>query len=190
MTKNKISLQTKSFIALFITALLGVIICLWLWADLIYTPYALNIIRNDRFYSINNQTLNQKKSNPANVQDEPTIDTSAWKTYTNKQYKLSFKYSPDWKVLAVAEKSGFSIVQVDPGKKYYNFKIYISPKSFYILDGLPTKTEIIGGEQALNVNNALYGIKANNSFYTFDIGFSMSLLPQFDAMVHSVKFGK
>ncbi len=56
------------------------------------------------------------------------------------------------------------------------------------MDGLPTKTETISGENALNVSNALYGITANNLYYTFDVGLSMSLLPDFDALVHSVKF--
>jgi hypothetical protein len=56
------------------------------------------------------------------------------------------------------------------------------------MDGLPTTTETIGGQTALNANNALYGLQANNLYYTFDIGLSMSLLPDFNALVHSVKF--
>jgi len=118
----------------------------------------------------------------------PVVDTTNWQVYSNPQYQLSFLYKPGWKVLPALTKDGFTILQVDPGARYYNIKIYINPKQFYIMDGLPTTSEIIGGQTALNVSNALYGIKANSSYYTFDVGWSMSLVPDFDALVHSVKF--
>ena len=83
---------------------------------------------------------------------------------------------------------GYTQLQVDPGPKYYNFSIYISPKDFYIMGGLPYSTENISGAQTLNVVNSLFGIKFNNTYYTFDVGQSFMLLPQFDAMVHTVNF--
>ena len=92
--------------------------------------------------------------------------------------------------MPAVNKNGFTILQVDPGPRFYNIKIYISPKEFYIMDGVPAKTETIGGQTALNADNALYGIEANNIYYTFDVGLSMSLVPDFDALVHSVKFGE
>jgi len=138
--------------------------------------------------------------NPEGYQPEPsqqnpaealkkTSDTTGWPTYTDKESGLSFQYKPGWKVLAPIKKAGFRIIQIDPGKKYYNIKIYISPEQFYIMDGLPATGETIGGAPALNVNNALYGIRANNLYYTFDVGLSMSLLPDFNGLVHSATFG-
>jgi hypothetical protein len=56
------------------------------------------------------------------------------------------------------------------------------------MDGLPYNTETIGGEQAYDVVNSLFGIKFNNTYYTFDVGQSFKLLPQFDALVHTVNF--
>ena len=54
-------------------------------------------------------------------------------------------YSPDWKILPL-KKNGFTVLQVDPGAKYYNIKIYVSPKEFYIMDGLPTTAETIDNQ--------------------------------------------
>lgn len=176
----KISLQTKTFIWLFCFAVFGTYLCLILWSNLIgKVPTTQNIVANT-------STTTATQISPAPV---PVVDTTDWKTYSNPQYQLSFLYKPDWKVLPAVNKSGFTILQIDPGTRFYNIKIYISPKEFYVMDGVPTKTETIGGQTALNANNALYGILANGTYYTFDVGLSMSLVPDFDALVHSVKFG-
>jgi len=179
---NKTSPQTKSFITLFTVAVVVTYVCLMLWANL------TSSLSNSPGYG-NYNTPVPKTSN-ATPSQTPAVDTSNWKTYTDKQDGLSFSYDPAWKILTAQNKNGFKILQIDPGAKYYNFKIYINPKQFYIMDGLPTKTETIGGQTALNVGDALYGILANNIHYTFDIGYSMTLIPNFDAMVHSVKFAK
>ena len=116
------------------------------------------------------------------------VDTSDWKTFTDAKYNLSFKYQPDWKISAATKKNGYTIIQIDPGKKYYNFLLYISAADYYAMAGLPAVQENISGCQATNVFNTLYGIKFGNLYYTFDIGKSFNLLPQFNAWVHSVKF--
>lgn len=182
--RQKISPQTQSFIILFSICVLGVFFCLWLWGDLINTAYPIGLNDYDKFYHGLNQAYGRQQQPLA----QPAIDTSAWKTHTNTEYNFSFKYKPDWKVLPAAIKGAFKVIEIDPGKKYYNIKIYISPKEFYIFDGLPTKKETIGGATALNVNDALFGIKTNKLFYTFDLGLSMSLLPEFATLARSAKF--
>jgi hypothetical protein len=174
---KKVSAQSKSFIILFALAVFGTYLCLALW------PRSINPLSTPETiirYDLPNKTPQALSATP--------ISTEGWKNYSNKDLHLSFMYSPSWKILPVKTISGFSVLQIDPGAKYYNIKIYLSPKEFYLMDGLPTQQETIDGQPAQNVENALYGIKANNLFYTFDVGLSMSLVPEFDALVHSVKF--
>jgi len=180
---SKLSPQTKTFIALFCVAVFGTYACLILWSNLV--GHTSNSSTSGNTNTAATHASAQVLSALAPV---PPVDTTGWKTYSDTQEQLSFLYKPDWKVLPAVVKNGFTVLQVDPGLKYYNIKIYISPTEFYIMDGVPTKTETIGGQTALNAGNALYGIKANNLFYTFDVGLSMSLVPDFNALVHSVKF--
>jgi len=183
--------QSKSFVFLSILALVGTYLCLMLWAGLVsYSGSGVNI---PAAYNYNELGLMPPKNpiTPAAAAQAAAaqIDTSAWKTFTNKEFGFSFKYNPAWKVLKPITKKGYTVFQIDPGSKYYNIKIYVSQKDYYIMGGLPTVGESIGGQQAMNVNNQLYGIAANGFYYTFDVGWSMSLVPQFVALVHSVKFG-
>jgi hypothetical protein len=183
---QKISKQTFSFILLFSLAVLGSYLCLMLWSDLDNMP-------DYGFQDTYGVASNNTQATPATQTQQsviPKVDTSTWKTYTDKNSGLSFKYKPTWKVLAPATKNGYTVIQIDPGSKFFNIKVYISPKDYYVMTGLPTKPEIIGGQPALNVNDALYGIKDNGEYFTFDVGYSMSLLPDFNALVHSVAFAK
>lgn len=179
------SAQTKSFIILFGIALVGTYICLAILAKIgvrgkSILPDGYNLFQ-----------YNQAAKQVTAVSDNPdmvTTDLSSWKTFTSAEYGFSFKYNPAWKILAPVKKGDYTIFQIDPGKKYYNIKIYVSSKDYYAMGGLPIKEEIIGGAPAQNVDNLLYGIRANNLYYTFDIGVSLSLKPDFVAMVHSVMF--
>ncbi len=177
---KKISPQSKSFIILVFIAVIGSFLCLRLWADLLDDQVVI-------VHATKPKTTQNKRVEITPVQPQ-IVNTSTWKTYTNKDLSLSFLYKPDWKILPIKTKAGFTVIQIDPGAKFFNIKIYISPKEFYLMDGLPTKTENIAGQEAYNVNNQLYGIKAHSLFYTFDIGQSLSLTPDFDALVNSVEF--
>ena len=178
---SKFSLQTKSFIILLSLAIVGSYLCTMLWPDLASFAYkTYNYNASPTVQDVGNQVM----EDPA----VPTVDTSSWKEYSNTDYGFSFKYKPDWKVLNITAKKDFQVLEIDPGAKFYNIKIYISPKEFYVMEGLPTKTETIDGKETLNVSNLLYGIKTDKYYYTFDIGYSLSLTPDFVALVHSVKF--
>jgi len=176
--------QTKSFIILITLAIIGTYLCLALWSNLSTSPFVPSYRPINYKGPQGRNPLNQQTS----VSQATPVDTSHWRTYSDKELKLSFSYDPTWKVLQATSKNGYRILQVDPGTKYYNIKIYVSPSSYYIMDGLPSTADNIGGQSAQNVNNALYGVKANREYYTFDVGLSMSLLPEVDALVHSVKF--
>ena len=178
---SKFSNQTKSFIVLFSLAVVGTYMCAMLWPDLASFSY--------KSYSYQATPTLQNSIAPVPQKPAiPKVDTSLWKDYSNKDYGFSFKYKPDWKIKTLTSIKNFKIIEIDPGAKYYNIKIYISPKEFYVMDGLPTKTEIIAGKEALNVSDILYGIKTDTNYFTFDIGLSLSLMSDFMALVHSVKF--
>jgi hypothetical protein len=184
MSSNKFSPQTKSFIVLLALAVFGTYVCLSLWSD-------ANPSLVDYYRPITSlQQTNAADQNTATLMENKVsnVDTSSWKTYQDKTVNLSFKYHPDWTVKPLKEKDGYQILEIDPGKKFYNIKIYISPSGYYALSGLPTKNDTIGGQTALNVNNMLYGVNTNGLYYTFDVGISLSLTPNFNALVHSVKF--
>lgn len=176
----KLSPQTKSFIVLIIIALVGSYVCLWLWGqyNLKNRPSA-----GDKVIIYDNEAQENN-----NQEQTPAVDTSTWPTYSDKKYNLSFKHKPDWKVLPITQEKGFDVIQVDPGKKFYNIKIYVSPKEFFAMDSLPTTGEVIAGQPALNVKDLLFGIKNGSDYFTFDIGLSLSLKPDFAAMVRSVQF--
>lgn len=192
----KISGPSKSFIVLFALAIFGVVLCLSLWPDLAQRP-PRNFNRIYYFRHFNaDRGLNAPAPGAAALQSqEPAqappsaVDTSGWKNYFNKTYNLGFKYPPDWKVLAPKKLKGYDAIEVDPGKKFYNVKIYISPTDYFVFAGLPAVGDTLGGLPAANVKDSLYQVKAGKYYYTFDVGLSTSIKPDFAALVHSVMFG-
>lgn len=180
--------QTKSFIILLGIAIVGTYLALMLASG--FNPDQFNLMNG--YKAAYNPPQNSVVQTAFASQTMPTVkpvDTSAWKTYTDKQYGFSFMYDPAWTVKAGAtDKDRFYVLQIDPGAKYYNIKIYVSDKSFYAMDGLPGITETIAGQPAVDVSNLLYGITKGSYYYTFDNGLSVGLIDKFNALVNSVRF--
>ncbi len=180
-----ISKQSKSFIVLFCIAILG-------------TYFAMNLSEkaNKREAGLSNELAESQVlpaeeniETPAVVTEpEITVDTENWKEYSDKKYNFSFKINPDWKVSAKQQKNGEYLLEIDPGAKYYNIKIYVSKNGFFALDGLPTEETKIANLPALAINDMLYGLKKDDLYLTFDLGSSLSLRPQFKAMVNTIAF--
>ncbi len=116
------------------------------------------------------------------------VDTSNWKTYSDPKYPLSFNYDPAWTVKPGKIQDGFYVLEIDPGAKYYNMKVYVSTSQFYNIDGLPFVKTDINGAQAYNVSNLLYGIKMGPNYYTFENGLSTNMIDNFNALVRTVTF--
>ena len=176
--KKKFNNHSKSFAALFSIALFGAV-----------------------FAVLSAQRLGmEKKSSPAyEVIDYPqpaaedsaplsSVDTSAWKTYTNEKYGLSFKYDPAWKIRSISNKDGYYIIEVDPGTRYDNFRIYISQDDYFALSGVPTEQGEVGGKKALSLQGSVLGVKDNATYFTFDMGSSLSLKPYFESLIQTVEF--
>ena len=181
---KNLKLQTKSFIILFCIALIGTYLMVLLNAN--PTFLRLGLSDNAKYYT---QPTNTASASQRPMPAVKPVDTANWKTYTDKKYPLSFKYSPDWTIApGKLTSDGYYLLEIDPGINYYNIKIYASKNGYYVLDGLPATHTTINGLQALNVSNLLYGIKAGPNYYTFDNGLSSSLINDFNALVQSVKF--
>lgn len=186
MAKRKVSPQSKSFIILLAIAVVGTYVCLFLLNYIIKGGgYSLP---QDTYQPVNPRLVPEKAQAAGTQNQTAAVDTSAWKKYTNQKYAISFLYDPTWKILAPKLEKGFQAIEIDPGKKYYNIKIYISSTGFYAVDGLPSKTESINGTEATNIEDLLFAMQKPPYYYTFDVGMSISLMPQFDALVRSVTF--
>lgn len=190
MYKNS-SPQTKSFIILFCIAAVGTYLTFMLTNGFTQSGPD-DFVNGYRLYYQNPQNTGLPNaaaaSQPFMPQVKP-VDTSAWKTYSDKQYAFSFRYDPSWSVLpGKKNKDGFYVLEIDPGQKFYNIKIFVNDKSFFALEGLSTVTQTIAGRPALNVSNLLYGMINGPYYYTFDNGLSTNMIDGFNAMVHSVSF--
>ncbi|MBI3231665.1 MAG: hypothetical protein HYZ51_01125 [Candidatus Doudnabacteria bacterium] len=180
--KNKISIHSKSFAVLFAIAFLGAI----------FTHLTSRQIRrppnpaNDQDY----QTVAYAPKAQANSAAEPEtiIDTADWPKYTNKKYGLTFKHDAKWKVRSIKSKDGFYIIEVDPGARYDNFRVYISKDDYFALSGVPAEKTKIAGKEAWDLEGQVLGIKDDHTYFTFDMGSSLSLKPYFQAMLKTISF--
>ncbi len=178
-----VSSQSKSFIVLFCVAVLGTYLAM-LYSD------KTDKRELEQLNALNNMRQPDVKAaeKPTKQVPEVTVDTANWKQYQDPKYNFSFKINPAWKVSAKQQKDGTYVLEVDPGAKYYNMKVYITSTGFFALEGLPTQETTIANQPAVAVQDLLYGVKRDNTYFTFDLGSSLSLRPQFKAMVHSLQF--
>jgi len=187
----KPSPQSKSFIILFTIALVGTYVCLMVGRSLNIRGPESNIAdlspRNYQSIRYSSVTAQAQGINLPGDSTE-TVDTSAWKTYTNASYGFSFKYAPTWKVKESTTKDGFDTILVDPGPKYLNITIKISKTGFFAIDGFAHTIVQIAGEPAIDIQGSLYGIKHGDTYYTFDQGMSAGIKAPFEALVKSVTF--
>lgn len=187
---QKLSPQTSSFIVLAGVCLFGGFLVILISSQLLKNEVYEKIPAQEKS---NYQPTSEKSGvfSTALASDELVLpDTSKWKTYSNADYSLSFKLPKAWNVKPGKNVKDFKVLEIDPGVKFYNIKIYISTNNYYVMDGLPAVKTTIGGSPALNVSNLLYGVTANNNYFTFDLGPSLSLTPEFNALVKSVEFKK
>jgi hypothetical protein len=184
---KQISAQSKSFIVLSTIAIVGTL-CAVVYSQ-VTTVKRLEEKENIKAHKQGYET--EENSNPAKKSAE-AVDVSKWKQYTDDQHSFSFMYKPDWKVKApVTTKDGYYLVEIDPGPRFDNIKIYVSDNNYYVMEGLPLEPKVLGTstkKPALSVSDLLYGMEDGGLYYTFDLGASLSLQPYFKAMVDSVKF--
>ena len=182
--------QTKSFIVLFCVAIIGTYLCLILATEVKWSSeYKYSVFPSSKTQVTDSSSDNSSSNTNAVVQTS-AVDTSNWLTYTDSKYGFSFRYSPDWKVLPGKLVNTYYVLEIDPGKKYYNFKIYLSRKDFHGLATAPTGStlEIIDAQKGFNLDNSLYGVKYGDYYYTFDINKSLPISEEFYNLVHSFKF--
>ena len=129
------------------------------------------------------------KNSAQNTQTpEIVVDTSDWVDYYNEKYSLAFKHDPDWKVRSLTNRDGYYVIEIDPGVKYDNFRIYISADDYFALSGVPLQKSILAGKEALDLEGQVLGVMDNSTYFTFELGASLSLKPHFQALLKTVEF--
>ncbi len=186
MSKYKhLAPQTKSFVILFAIAVVGT----YLTVMVAEHPLAPGLNGYQQIYYPAPPTGSVQSATDRYLPSFKPVDTSAWKTYQDTAYAFSFKYDPAWKISPAKKQNGFYVLEIDPGAKFYNMKIYISGSGYYYsLDGLPVVETDIGSAKASDVSDLLYAIKMGPDYYTFDNGLSTAMMDGFNAMVRTVKF--
>jgi hypothetical protein len=86
------------------------------------------------------------------------------------------------------QQDGYYVVTVDPGARYFDINIYVSPQGYFAMSNLPTTSTSIAGLPATDVEGVLYGLQYNGNYFTFDQGISQTIKPDFETMVKSLKF--
>lgn len=181
----ELTTQTKTFLLLVILAALGT-----------YGASRLTSERQDqavpspyRGYQVTRYEQKQPEPQAVAPAEEPKpADTTGWRSYTNQPLGLSFNLPPAWKVLPVKKRSGYDVITIDPGQKFSNLEFYVSRDGYYALSGLPTSETTVGGKPGLTVKHLLYGTENAGRYYTFDLGYSLTLQPEFLSIVGSVAF--
>ncbi len=186
----KISPQSKSFLVLFAIAVIGSYMSLIVtkFSDLtaFTEPGQNNLNKNYTQINYNQNTTNLKQDLPD--LDVPSVSTENWKSYSDLSYHFSFLYPPTWKVQKLIYKNGFYNISINTGVKLSTVNIYISNKSFFAVENLPYTIKTIGGMEAIDIQGILYGFNKNGIYYTFDLGNSTKLKPEFETLVRSVTF--
>lgn len=180
---HKTSKHTKSFAWLFGIALFGAVFALIVTWQL---SYPQDYLQNSDYSVVTYPT--QADATKPQPEPEVQIDTSFWEEYYDVSYGLKFKYDPEWKVRSIKNKDGYYVIEIDPGARYDNFRVYISKDDYFALSGVPTSKTQVGGKEALNLDGQVLGVKDNATYFTFDMGASLSLKPFFQAMVKTVEF--
>lgn len=180
MTQNSNTI-TKSFFWLLTIAVLGSFTVLYLDFKNVKT------INNPENIYYDNAQMDSNTINQPTISKDPNIDTSNWNEYKNALYKFSFKHDPVWKVRQ-KENNEYNILEIDPGIKYDNFKIYISKTGYFALSNVPVQTSELAGKTAIDLDGQVLGIENDSKYFTFDLGSSISLKPYFQAMLKTVKF--
>lgn len=180
---QKFSPQTTSFIFLSSLALFGGFLVILISSQ---------VLKNEVYYVQDPNYQENSNYSPiptASASEELVLpDTRNWEDHRYNVYGISFKTPKGWKVALPKKQGNFFVGEIDPGAKFENIRIYISEKDYFVMQDLPTKNDTVGGQPALNVSDLLYGVWANNFYFTFDIGRSVSLKPEFNAIVKSVEF--
>lgn len=177
---KNINIQTKSFIVLFCIAVVGTLI------GVIYNSIPSDIsINSKNDYKVISHFSSEANNTSSKLE---TVDTSSWTEYNDSTYHIKFSLNPKWKIKSATKKYGFTVIPIDPGKKYADFNIYISPDKFFAVEGFPSEQINLAGTQAINIEDMVFALKHNGIYFTFDMGSSLSLKPQFNALVKSLAF--
>lgn len=166
---------TKTFVALVIAILLLILFALWL-------------ITQDRIEAPHVSLQPNQAQAPEETFSVPAVDTSTWVDYQDPNFPLLIKVPEDWSITNRTIAGLYTLV-LAPEARDASFRIFISENGLIGMSGLPS-TDIItaSNHNAIVVDNNIYGIKADDYYYTFDGTLSNDYIEEFFTIVNNVKF--
>lgn len=120
--------------------------------------------------------------------EQPKLSTEDWKSYKDKTYPISFLYPKTWTVKSSTNKLGFYDIVLNPGAKFYDMHVYVSDKSYYGLEGLKENHVKIGDRDGIKASDNLFGVKAGETYYTFDGTMNTTQSAELTTLLDTVKF--
>ncbi len=119
------------------------------------------------------------------------VDTKDWQTYTSKNYPFKFQYPKGWQTQVVdSSKLGYFDLTIKPNDKTPAMHIYLSSKSFVGFEGLKTQEYTSKNLSGIMVSDSLIGVKAGETYYTFDGSLNQEHLDIFKGIMSTVEFPK
>lgn len=120
---------------------------------------------------------------------KPTpVDTAAWKSHTDEQSKLSFRYPSDWNITLGSPANARLITIASPKGAEGKITIYQSAEGYLGFEGLPESEMEIAGQKGVSISTGLVGFKKDNTYYTLDAGLDQQTIPIFQELIKSLKF--
>ena len=110
---------------------------------------------------------------------------SAMQQYRNYDIGLAFLYPKDWS-LKTELSDEYYIITMQAPEDGGRTTIYVGG-SYYALAGVEGETAAIAGVRGMNIQNQIYAVEKNGSFYTFEIEPNKNLEGDFRHLVESVE---
>jgi hypothetical protein len=124
-----------------------------------------------------------------NTPELQLVDASNWATFTDSQTGLHFTYPPLWSITEASTGNTRSW-KLTPLGYTNHMTISTSAGRFIGISDQELKQISVNGIQGVNLNNKIFGLKHNDTYYTFDIGNNTTFANEFYSLVHSVTFSE
>lgn len=121
-------------------------------------------------------------------EEDRIVSSEDWQEYSDNYLEMSFKYPKDWQVRNYSRES-FDVIVITPSVGKDKIRIYVSDREYIGMAGLKTSTAKIGDLTGVAVDDMVYGVKQGSTYFTFDSGQDLQLIPEFTEIVKTVAFG-
>lgn len=130
------------------------------------------------------------RENTAYGTNKMNLNATGWENYSDPSGQFSIKYPNNWTFHEQQIENGklvrFSPITVSDASN--QIKIFIMDNGYFGIDGLPTTSVSVDGEQGIMIDESLYGFEHNDKYITLDAGYDIKAKPYFASMIKSINF--